>query len=83
MKEDPVERFHMLWTWKESLMKATGQGMSLSPASFDVLPFSRKEPVFLDGKRWYAASGLLEDTRFSVCASYPVLLELRLWDPLQ
>lgn len=33
-RKEQVDRFFRLWTLKESLMKATGQGFSLSPRSF-------------------------------------------------
>ena len=78
MKADPVSRFFRLWTLKESVMKATGLGMDLEPASFDVIPFTRSEPVLLDGRSWYAASGRLEDYTFSVCAACPVTPSLHI-----
>jgi len=81
MSRDPVRRFFQLWTWKESVMKATGLGVTLDPASFEVMPFTRNEPVLLDGNRWYAASGLLEGYAFSVCAACPVLPSLRIFHP--
>ena len=81
MSADPVRRFFQLWTWKESVMKALGLGMNLDPASFDVMPFTRDEPVRLDGREWYAASGQLKEYAFSVCASCPVLPSLRIFQP--
>ena len=71
MRESPLERFYMLWTWKESVMKAMGLGMKLEPGSFDVLPFTRNEPIALRGKRWYMKSGEMGGLRYSVCAAYP------------
>lgn len=72
MKDEPAERFHMLWTWKESVMKALGLGMELEPAGFEVLPFSRGEGIRIHQKRLYAFSGRLEDYPFSVCSEEPV-----------
>jgi phosphopantetheinyl transferase len=72
MEEDPLERFHLLWTMKESVMKATGLGMNLGPDSFEVLPFCFNSPVMLRGRTWYASYGALGDYRCSVCASYPM-----------
>lgn len=72
MSGSPLERFHTLWTWKESVMKATGQGMALEPGSFEVLPFAAGKPIEVDGKRLFAASGALEGYRYSVCAARPI-----------
>ena len=72
MNGDPIERFYQLWTWKESLIKALGTGMSLEPKTFDVMPFAEDQPVSLNGQSWYAASGSIPGYRFSVCASSPV-----------
>ncbi len=72
MNEDPLERFYLLWTWKESLMKAVGKGMNLEPLSFEVLPFDQKRPLRLCGKTWYAASGSRGGYRFSACAATPI-----------
>ena len=76
MQERPLERFYMLWTWKESVMKAMGLGMQLEPGSFDVLPFVRSKPIALCGKRWYTNSGEMDGLRYSVCAAYPFDLDL-------
>lgn len=78
MSRDPVRRFFQLWTWKESVMKAVGLGMNLDPASFDVMAFTRDEPIRLNGKRWYAAAGQLEDYAYSVCAECPVTPSLQI-----
>ena len=72
MAEDPLRRFFRLWTWKESVMKATGQGMQLEPRSFEVLPFAEGNPVRLRGREWYACGGEFERYSFSVCADEPI-----------
>lgn len=36
--EEQARRLYMLWTRKESIMKAAGKGFSLPPQSFSVLP---------------------------------------------
>ena len=69
MNEDPLERFYLLWTWKESLIKAGG--MVLEPRVFDVLPFTEGRPVYLNGQPWYAASDSIAGYRFSACAAAP------------
>ena len=72
MKSDPVNRFFRLWTWKESLMKATGLGMQLEPQSFEVLPFAEGRSVYAAGQAWYAWAGGMEGYRYSICADQPV-----------
>ena len=70
MSKDPPERFYLLWTWKESLIKAGG--MSLEPRSFDVLPFTEGRPLRLNGRLWYGASDSMAGYRFSACAALPM-----------
>ncbi len=83
MNKNPLERFYMLWTWKESVMKATGLGLSLAPASFEVLPFIIGQPVLLKGRLLYARSGGMKNYCYSVCASYPVSdLDWAEWHPV-
>lgn len=72
MDGNPVERFYQLWTWKESLMKAIGRGLSLEPRALDVLPFAEHRPLSLDGRLWYAAAGGIAGYRYSACASSPI-----------
>ena len=51
-QKDPVEAFYRLWTAKESIMKATGEGFNMPPESFRVFP---AEAAGQDayGKDWY------------------------------
>ena len=72
MADDPLTRFFRLWTWKESVMKATGLGLSLEPRRFEVLPFADGLPIRLFGREWYAEGGTLDGHVFSVCADEPV-----------
>lgn len=72
MREDPVDRFFRLWTWKESVMKATGLGMNLAPQSFEVLPFTEGEPVRLLDRTWYALGAKTDESYISVCADEPI-----------
>jgi len=72
MREDPLERFFQLWTWKESVMKATGRGIALEPGSFEVLPFTKAQAVRIEGRDWYASGGRWDNCRFSVCADEPI-----------
>lgn len=66
MQRDPLVRFHILWTIKESIMKATGLGMQLDPAQFDVLPICG--PNRVHGKTWHTA-WMLYDGCVLACAS--------------
>lgn len=72
MNEDPLRRFTLLWTWKESLLKAVGRGLSLEPNALDVLPFAEDQPLSLNGQSWYARSDCMDDYCFSVCTSTPI-----------
>ena len=65
MKSDPVNRFYRLWTWKESLMKASGLGFQLEPRSFEVLPFDEGRSVYAAGQAWYAWAGDMEGYTYS------------------
>ena len=56
----PVEFFCALWTGKESVMKATGLGMSLAPQSFSLLPLEA-EDYLIRGERWFVARRSLDD----------------------
>ena len=72
METEPVNRFFRLWTWKESVMKATGLGMSLEPRTFEVLPFAEGKEIRILGRHWYAQGGEWDDCMFSVCSDSPV-----------
>ena len=72
MNEDPLQRFFVLWTLKESLMKATGLGFHLDPLSFDVLPLLDNKPVCIRGVSWYAATSNIDGYYFSVCGRGPI-----------
>ena len=71
MQEDPAERFFRLWTWKESVMKATGLGMNLEPRSFEVLPFAGGEGIRVTGRQWYATGGIWDNCAYSICTDEP------------
>ena len=72
MNESPLERFHILWTWKESAMKAIGTGMSIEPISFEVLPFSQNKSIPLNGRQLYGKTDKIKDYRYSVCSTQPI-----------
>ena len=72
MRQDPLIRFHRLWTWKESVMKATGLGLNLDPKEIDVLPFTRGEPVRTASGQWYALDEQIDNCRLSICTLRPM-----------
>ena len=71
MREDPVNRFFRLWTWKESVMKATGLGMNLAPLTFEVLPFAEGKGIRILDKTLYARGGYLDNCLYSICTEEP------------
>lgn len=58
--------FYKLWTGKESIMKATGMGFSLSPESFSVLPVL-PGPHIICGGTWYMQWYSFND--YEICAA--------------
>ena len=66
MRQDPLVRFHILWTLKESVMKATGLGLQLDPICFEVIPESNISCV--EGTTWHTA-WMLHDGCAVACAS--------------
>ncbi|MDL2261558.1 4'-phosphopantetheinyl transferase superfamily protein [Methanimicrococcus sp. OttesenSCG-928-J09] len=51
-QQKDVDSFYMLWTAKESVMKACGKGLQMPPESFNVLPVE-DGPHLIDGKIWF------------------------------
>ncbi len=51
--------FYALWTAKESIMKATGLGLSLQPHQFEVLPLDA-ETCCVQGRTWHLYHHSLE-----------------------
>lgn len=70
MQPGSLERFHVLWTIKESVMKATGRGMQLDPAGFEVLPIGG--PNFIAGETWHAAWMLWDRCAIACASSQPI-----------
>lgn len=67
MNEDSKERFFILWTQKEAVMKAVGKGLSLAPESFDVMPFQENKSIVIDDMQLYCTTQKYKDCYLSVC----------------
>jgi len=46
---DPLREFYKMWTMKESVMKADGRGLSVSPLDIHLIG----NTALLDGRRWF------------------------------
>ena len=66
LAESPLERFHQLWTQKESIMKLFGKGLQLSPDSFDVTALQWGSVVEVLGKSIEVHSVRIDDCYLSV-----------------
>lgn len=71
LEQDPAERFYLLWTLKESVLKLTGMGFSMSPLSFSVLPMPAGKEICLNGRTIYGANLRIGDCAAAVCACEP------------
>jgi len=72
MQEDPLTRFFVLWTLKESVMKQQGMGFALAPETFSVLPLIQGEGLKIKNQIVYAASTQYDQHMISVCATHPL-----------
>ncbi|WP_200346296.1 4'-phosphopantetheinyl transferase superfamily protein [Halochromatium glycolicum] len=70
-----AQRFFELWSRKESLLKATGVGLSGSLASFDARPSrDRGTEVRVNGQRWFICSySALQGYSVALCSAQPDL----------
>lgn len=48
MNLDPISRFHILWSQKESVVKLLGTGLRTPLTSINVLPFEEEENIQID-----------------------------------
>jgi 4'-phosphopantetheinyl transferase len=65
--DDPVKQFFTVWTLKESYLKAEGQGFSVSPRTFSILPLGNSA-VFEGGTGYHFRSfDAFPGYRLSVC----------------
>ena len=77
MKEKPLERFHILWTLKESVMKATGLGFELEPASFTVFPDAPGSSHIYNGKEWFSRWMLFDGYALSLTARHDFEIQVQ------
>ncbi|MBE5782598.1 MAG: 4'-phosphopantetheinyl transferase superfamily protein [Clostridiales bacterium] len=69
-KQKGHEAFYRLWTGKESIMKALGQGFHLPPESFEILPDSAG-PNWVQGEAWYLKWQNLDNHMLCCASSIP------------
>ena len=72
MQDDMSQRFFVLWTQKESLVKAVGCGITVPLSECNVLPFEKGESVDYAQNRWFGATTIYDNHRVSVCAQSSV-----------
>ena len=71
MRGDPEARFYALWTLKESVLKLTGRGFSMSMRSFSVLPMLAGGPAPVENRSTYGACLRIGDYAAAICAYEP------------
>lgn len=67
MNQDPIDRFFVLWTQKEAVLKVLGMGFSLAPESFDVMPFQEGKCLIINNMQLCCTTQKHGDCYLSVC----------------
>ena len=71
MRGDAEARFYALWTLKESVLKLTGRGFSMSMRSFSVLPMLAGTPAQVENRSVYGTRLRIGDCAAAVSACEP------------
>jgi len=75
MNEDPLYRFHHLWTLKESYLKLIGKGLTVSPSSFSMIPIVKSGQGLIFDEICYAKTIHIDDNHVvSVCSNNKIPL---------
>lgn len=69
--DNDTDKFSVLWTLKESVMKTLGEGLRLPALSFDVMPFLRNESITINDETLYAHIAFYDSYALSVCCVQP------------
>lgn len=72
---DPEQAFYVLWTGKESIMKATGQGFRLEPESFSIMPIEHGLHRVAGGA-WHLSWKRIDDHVLCVASALPGSMRL-------
>ena len=64
---EPVTRFHILWSIKESILKASGTGLHLSVTLPEVYPETNH--IFVNGMTYYFNYGIFENKSIAVSST--------------
>ena len=64
-----TSKFSVLWTLKESVMKALGEGFALAPKDFDVMPFLDNKSITVGETELWAYTAVYDGYSVSLCLS--------------
>ena len=67
IKSDPVIRFHLLWSIKESIIKASGKGIYLFPELSEISP--EKNQFSIDGTAYHFSYRIFENKSIAVSST--------------
>ena len=67
ISSEPVKRFHILWSIKESVLKATGTGLYSSVPFPEICP--EKNHISVSGTNYYFSYGIFENKSIAVSST--------------